>query len=119
MFKKLINRLISEELDRRAAPESKVVLPVGYNPLERIRGGFYHLVQVPFNGVSVWCELRCLNASQIEACGNISSITGEKRELSWQEIIQIRNIQENLAKAVLNKPTFDRIIKIAIIPSHT
>jgi len=91
--------------------------PSGYNPLEKIRGGLLHWVAVPFNGVDVFCQLRCPNATQIEQCGDISNISMDREngpdekkvEYSYDEILQIRNYQEALCQLVLNVPTFDNI----------
>jgi len=86
----------------------------GYNPLEKIRGGLFHWVAVPFAGTDVFCELRCPNATQIEQCGDITNITLEIEKNkdykpSYEELIKIRNYQEELCKITFNKPTFDQI----------
>ena len=94
--------------------------PTGYNPLEKIRGGLLHWVAVPFNGVDVFCQLRCPNATQIEQCGDISNISidredgpnGKPVEYSYDEMLQIRNYQEALCQLVLNVPTFDNIANL-------
>lgn len=48
--------------------------PVGYNPIAEIRGAMFHEICVPFNNVPVWCYVTCLNAIQIQSCGNISCL---------------------------------------------
>ena len=86
--------------------------PVGYNPLEAIRGGLFHWVAVPFNGADVFCQLRCPNATQIEQCGDIGSITdGADGDgtYDYDEIIRLRNYQERLCELVFNVPAFDDI----------
>jgi hypothetical protein len=110
-----VRTFISSEIEscirEKTIPDSPA-LPVGYNPLEIIRGNLFHWVQVPFNSTDVWCQLRCLNLSQIESCGsgNMSNIELKNyKDLSKEEIIQVRNYQEALCKAVLNIPTFDEI----------
>jgi hypothetical protein len=113
MKETLLRKRINEELDKRTVPETALVLPHGYNPLEKIRGGMFHYVAVPFNGVKVWCELRTLNSTQIRACGDFSSIVREgKTEFSIDEMIVFRNYQEKLIAASLNKPTFDDIARL-------
>jgi len=94
-------------------------LPVGYNPIEYIRGGLFHWVLVPFNKKEVWCQLRCLNQSQLEACGDISTIITEVKEMAAgkkqptkDEVIKVRNFQEALCRAVMNIPLFDDIGKL-------
>lgn len=113
MFKPLIRRLVAEELDRRAAdiPPS-VSPPAGYHPLEAVRGAVLHWIPVPFNGRSVWCELRCLNASQQDACGSVTLLdVGRRKEApSRDDLIDMRNTQERLARAVMCRPSFDEVV---------
>jgi hypothetical protein len=110
-----LRTFISSEIESRIKEKiipNSPALPVGYNPLEIIRGNLFHWIQVPFNSTDVWCQLRCLNLSQIEACGsgNMSNIELKKyKDLSKEEIMLVRNYQEALCKAVLNIPTFDEI----------
>jgi hypothetical protein len=89
--------------------------PEGYNPIEKIRGGHLHWVSVPFNGVPVFVQVRCLNYTQLRACGDISLITldGEKteKEISLERIIEIKNYQEKLCEESLVVPRFDEIIE--------
>lgn len=118
-----LRRVVREVLDELTPSYTKTntsqILPPGYNPIQAIRGGLFHWVAVPFNGVEIWCELRCPNATQLEQCGNISNIIIDKEEAAqkegtaiqyeYEEVIQIRNFQEKLCELVLNKPTFDNI----------
>ena len=110
MFKPLIRRIVTEELDKRLVKTDRVLIPQGYLPLEVIRGALFHWVPVPFNGTPVWCELRCLNASQILSLGNYSNIeVQDGKKPTKQQIIELRNYQEKLIRAVMNKPTFDEV----------
>jgi hypothetical protein len=86
--------------------------PAGYNTLEVIRGALFHWIPVPFNGVPVWMELRTLNASQLDACGAMTLIDLAKGDsvADKKQIIDIRNKQESVIRAVCNRPTFDDII---------
>jgi len=86
-------------------------LPAGYNPVEKIRGALFCWVAVPFNGADIWCQLRCPNATQLEQCGDMSNIVLEKEggRYSYDDIIKIRNYQEEICKLVFNIPAFDRI----------
>jgi hypothetical protein len=112
MFKKLVRRMVREELAARTIKDSPG-LPTGYNPLEAIRGGLFHWVPVPFNGVKAWCELRCLNATQISSCGNYSNIVREgTKEISREQMIELRNYQEKLIIACLNRPSYDQIASL-------
>ena len=86
-------------------------VPHGYNPVEAIRGALFHWVAVPFNGRDVWCKLRCPNATQIEQCGDMTNIVpGEgDGKYDYEEIIKIRNYQEELCRLVFVIPTFETI----------
>ena len=92
-------------------------MPVGYNPIEKIRGALFSWVKVPFNGVDVFCQLRCPNATQLEQCGDISNITLDQEnpdhKFEYEDIIKIRNYQEAICKIVFNVPTFDHITTLA------
>lgn len=108
----LVEKLLDEKL-KGAKSFSDESLFVGYNPLEKIRGGLFHWVAVPFNGTEVFCQLRCPNGTQIEQCGDISNITIDgKSQMTDDEIITIRNYQEELCKLVFNIPTFDHITSL-------
>jgi len=117
-FKKVITPLIKEIINDSEYIRNEAIL-IGYNPLEKIRGALFHWVAVPFNGVDIFCQLRCPNQTQIEQCGNISNIVEDKlkdennvKKLDYDEIIEIRNYQENLCKLVFNIPTFDNIASL-------
>jgi hypothetical protein len=110
MFKTLIRRTAAEELDKRLVKTDRVLLPRGYNALEVIRGALFHWTPVPFNGTPVWCELRCLNASQILSLGNYSNIEiKDGGKPTREQIIELRNYQERLIQGVMNNPTFDEV----------
>jgi hypothetical protein len=109
MFKKL------EPVDKVKTSDMPQ-LPNGYNPLSVIRGAMLHWVPVPFNGVPVWMELRCLNATQLRACGDLTLLSKlensvrNKQDRNLDAIIEIRNIQEAIVKEICNKPKFDDIV---------
>jgi len=115
MFSGLIRRLVSEEIDRRAADIPKPVSPPqGYNSLEVIRGGMYHWVYVPINNTFAWMQLRTSNATQLEACGTVTLIEslGKLKEATPDEMIDMRNKMEELCKVTMNNPTFDEFVKM-------
>lgn len=111
----LIEKLLEEKLKNAKSFNGESFF-IGYNPIERIRGGLLHWVAVPFNGIEIFCQLRCPNATQIEQCGDISNIIIEKendnKQYDYEDIITLRNYQENLCKLVLNIPTFDNIAQV-------
>jgi hypothetical protein len=113
MFDRIVARAVERELDRRANLNGHGghALPTGYLPLEVIRGAMLSWVFVPFAGVGVWCELRTLNSTQQEACGAFSLIDTdeEKTKPPRAALIDMRNGQERLARAVLNRPRFEEI----------
>jgi hypothetical protein len=113
MSKGLLYRLVASVLEQWTVAAPKQVLPPGYNPLEVIRGGLFHWVAVPFNGVKVWCELRCMNGTQMRTCGDFSNImAGEAPEVSYEKLIALRNYQEKLIIGTLNRPTYDEIASL-------
>ena len=117
LFKNFIKKIVHQEIDGRLFNVVSVEPPQGYNPIEKIRGGLYHWVLIPFNGVPVWCKLRCLNQTQQEACGAVTLIErmveiGQKKSFSMSDRIEIRNRQEAIAKAIMIKPSFDEILKL-------
>jgi hypothetical protein len=114
MNEKKVREIIALEIERSFKDKRPVAAPEGYAPLEAVRGGLFHWVCVPFNDAQVWCELRCLNYTQIKALGNYSNLEAvrdkaKENKLSTQDLIKYRNYQEALCRAVLNKPLFDDI----------
>lgn len=89
-------------------------LPIGFNPIEKIRGALFHWIAVPFCKVDIWCQLRCPNETQLEQCGDISNITigQDESKFTYEDAIKIRNYQEELCKLVFNNPTFNHIAKL-------
>jgi hypothetical protein len=118
MTKKQVLSLLEKMLDEKLKGVKSFndnTLFVGYNPIEKIRGGLFHWIAVPFNGIDYWCELRCPNATQLEQCGDISNIVieeGKIEKISYDDKIKIRNYQEELCKLVLNRPIFDHIASL-------
>ena len=109
-----IKQIVADELASRTVTSTGSVLPIGYNPIEYIRGGLLHWIAVPFNGTDVWCELRCPNATQLQTCGDITNITGDNKPETYSvdELIQIQNYKESLCKLVLNQPKYDEIASL-------
>ena len=108
----MIRELLLEELRgvKSFAAEGGLA---GFNPVEKIRGALLHWVSVPFNGVGVFCQLRCPNATQLEQCGDVTNLLmdadGKRREPTGDEIVALRNYQEAVCRVVFNVPTFDEI----------
>jgi len=90
--------------------------PIGYNPISLIRGAIFHWLPVPFQNVQVWCKLKCLNGVFLtHIAPRITSLTieqKEKSEPSLEDLIAIRNEQEELCKASMINPTFDGIFNM-------
>jgi hypothetical protein len=109
---------IAAEVSRQLSEISvkpEAILPKTYEPLSEIRRALYHWVYVPFNDARVWLELRCLNAIQIKACGDMSllEIIAAKKAAEEDEL-NLLNLQENLARAVMNTPTYEEFEKIVL-----
>ena len=112
MFKQLVKNVVLDIV--KGYIEPKVESPQdGYNPLNKIRDGLLHWVAVPFNGTYVWCQLRCLNATQLNTCGAVTLIDivkeHKKSSNDFDKFIEIRNIQESICREVFNNPTFAEI----------
>jgi hypothetical protein len=108
MIKKHVERIVNGYLERLVNTPASV-LPQGYNPLEKIRAALYKWVYVPFNDTFVWLELKCLNTTQIESCGNfalLENMVKNPQKATRNELLAMRNAQEKLCMAVMNKPTY-------------
>ena len=111
--KEYLGKLFKEFIVENIQPNTPA-LPIGYNPMENIRGALFHWIKVPFNGNEIWCQLRCLNQSQIEACGDVTSImlkAGDEKP-TREKLIEMRNFQEKICEAVFNIPKFDNIVSV-------
>jgi hypothetical protein len=107
----IFGKAIRREVERQLAEISvrpEAILPKTYAALPEIRRGMYRHVYVPFGTAHVWMELRSLNATQIRECGSVSLIEtlAKKSRLSLKETLDLRNTLENLARAVMNSPTW-------------
>jgi hypothetical protein len=107
----LFSKTIRREIERQLAAISikpEAILPKTYSALPEMRRGMFQYVYVPFGEAHVWMELRSLNATQIRECGDISLIETlpKKGKPTRDEALELRNTVENLAKAVMNSPTY-------------
>lgn len=111
---------MAAEIDRRFPPAGSASPPVGYHPLEVIRGALYHWVPVPFAGSVVWCKLRTLNRTQMEACGSFALVAlgEEKPDPDRADLIDMRNSQEALVKASLMEPTYEQLEELIYGEDH-
>jgi len=114
-MRKILKKFILNVLNDFLNEQNSTNNIIGYSPIEKIRNTLYPWIAVPFSGSNVFCQLRCPNSTQIENCGNITNIIGEKRQgngkdkLEHDEIIAIKNYQEAICKIVFNRPTFDEL----------
>jgi hypothetical protein len=87
--------------------KNEVTPPEGYNPAAAIRGALYQWVYVPFGVSYALMQLRCPSAGEVPDGVRVLEAFGKKKErYSRAEIIEFLNIQEKLARAVMNNPTF-------------
>jgi len=115
MFKAL-HELVRQEINNCLTPNTPVP-PVGYNPTAVIRGSLYPWVMVPVNGTGIWCKLRCMNGTQLNICGRVTLIELLKNNetiKSTDKLVEIRNIQERIAKETLLHPTLEEIENIIL-----
>jgi hypothetical protein len=112
-----LKNTIRREVEKQLAEISvkpEAILPKTYAALPEIRRGMYRYVYVPFGDAHVWMELRGLNASQIQECGDLAliEVVAKKGKATRAEAIDLRNIQESLARAVMNSPTYAEFEKL-------
>ena len=114
MFKKYIQKICEKILEKYFKEKMVISVPEKYQPLQKIRGALYCWVQVPFNKINIWCELRVPNGGEVIAAGNYSNINNHKdpEKLNIAKMIDMRNYQERLAMSVLNKPKFSEILEM-------
>jgi hypothetical protein len=116
MFKKLraeLAKVAAAEVDRILnARDKRVEPPAGYNPVPVITGCLFEWLAVPFCGQRVLVQVRYPNS--IDKNGEYTQIFLEqaKREnKSIEDTLRIMDTQEELAKQVLNVPTFAELEK--------
>jgi hypothetical protein len=107
----LFEKTIRREVERQLAGISvkpEAVLPKTYAAHPENRRAMNQNFYVPFGNPRVWMELRSLNSTQIQECGDVSLIetAAGKKKPSRAEFLELRNTIENLAKAVMNSPTW-------------
>ena len=85
----------------------------GKEGLEVIKANTEMLLALPWNGSFGLFKVRMLNAVQIRACGSFSTLDAvaseTKTEMSLEEVIELKNMQEALFRASLVSPTYDEI----------
>lgn len=85
----------------------------GKDGLEVIKANTEMLLALPWNGSFGLFKVRMLNAVQIRACGSFSTLDAvaseTKTEMSLEEVIELKNMQEALFRASLVSPTYDEI----------
>lgn len=109
MFKRIIERIVTREIDKRFYVDPPAP-PVGYNSLDKIRGAMFHWLPVPFSGSQVWCKVRTLNRTQMDASGAFGILNlKDNKAPTKDDLIELRNSQEALIKATMLSPTFSEI----------
>ncbi|MDR1952361.1 MAG: hypothetical protein LBQ37_02455 [Elusimicrobiota bacterium] len=115
MIKKWIEKICRYVLSEYFRDKTVYKMTAGYDPLPLIRNEIFTWIYLPFNGGRVWCNLRSLNANQIETCGDfalLQNIAKNTEKATHSDVIKMRNAQEKLAVAVLNRPTYKDIEKL-------
>lgn len=88
----------------------------GKSALEVIRDNTEFLLALPWNGAIGLFKIRMLNAAQIRACGNFTTLRFDederKKEITLDEIVEIKNVHEKLIRSALVSPTLDEIYEI-------
>lgn len=68
---------------------------------------------LPWNGKEMFCKLHIPNSTQLESCGNYSTVSlgdGKDSNFSFEDLMVLRNTQEKIFKLVLVKPTYEEIL---------
>ncbi len=71
-------------------------------------------IVLPWNGKEATFIIRMLNSTQIKSCGEFSTIVNLEYsdELTFDEIFEVKQMQERLARLTLVSPTYDEIIGV-------
>jgi hypothetical protein len=114
MLLKMIETAVERALDRRTVRPDKKLTIEGYHPLPEIMGRLYEWVFVPFRGVDILVEIRYPRSTQLPQVDKLYNAIerlgkGKGLKLTWQEMVDEMNIQEDCCKAVLNRPTFEEL----------
>lgn len=118
MFKQFVKNVVLTIVKDYIEPKIEQP-PEGYSPLEEIRKGLYSWIQVPFNNVNVWCQLRCLGWPEKKIRGAVTLIDIAKNHEhndkdSFNKLMEIKDIQEDICRGVFNRPKFDDIEKMIL-----
>jgi hypothetical protein len=94
----------------------------GTDGMKVIEANTEFLVALPWNGVFGLFMIRMLNATQIRACGNFSTIMLDddepRKEQSLDDLIELKRMHEALAKYALVKPTYKEIYDYLGVTDH-
>lgn len=84
--------------------------------IDKMADSAFPVIPFFFNGVQVFCKVRCLNQTQLRAVGEFNLIDlrkteeiSSKNKIETHEMIEMVNWQEALMRETLIKPTFDEI----------
>ena len=114
MLAKIVDAAVEKALDRRTVRPDRRLMPDGYHPLPAIMGALYSWVFVPFCGTEILVEVRFPRSTQVPAADKLWATAGEgktEKKLSFRQIAEILNMQEECCRAVLNRPTFEELEK--------
>ncbi len=88
----------------------------GKDGMQVIKENTEMLIGLPWNGEVGLFRIRMLNAVQLRACGNFTTLQLEKEgeedkeDMTLDELIDIKNMQERLMKASMVSPTYQEVL---------
>jgi hypothetical protein len=109
---KVIERKVEEAVVRALAmTDRRIEPPSGYNPVQVIMGVMFEWLLVPWCGQKILVQVRYPNS--IDKTGEDTQVflNHKDTELSREDMLRTMNTQEEIAKQVLNIPTYAELEK--------
>jgi hypothetical protein len=113
MFKRHIAKTVEKILSEKYAAE-KAVLPEGFHPADRIRGGIHHWLTLPFGGAFVTCKLRTLGAGEFPLVSLVERAKKVLEDASFENRARLLNVQEEYCRKALVVPSFAEFEQIVL-----
>jgi len=87
----------------------------GKDGLQVIKDNTDFILGLPWNGEIGLFTIHMLNATQLRACGDFTTLSlnddEEKEEMTLDSLIDIKNMQERLMQSSMVKPTYDEVLE--------
>jgi hypothetical protein len=113
MLRRYIEKTVEKILSEKYKAE-KAVLPEGFHPADRIRGGVHHWLALPFGGTLVTCKLRTLGAGEFPAVSLVERAKKAREDNSYENRVWLLNTQEEYCRKALVVPSFAEFEEIVL-----